>query len=86
MNFDKVRTTVPARSTFCLAMTQIGWPLGELVVGLFGMATLDSFHNKTLGDNNNWATFSMTLPSFGVTIDTLKAKVEVRLVWVLRVF
>ena len=81
-----LRTTVPARSTFCLAMTQIGWPLGELVVGLFGMATFDSFHNKTLGDNNNWATFSMTLPSFGVTIDTLKAKVEVRLVWVLRVF
>ena len=78
---------MPARSTFCLAMTQIGcWPLGELVVGLFGMATLDSFHNKTLGDNNNWATFSMTLPSFGVAIDTLKAKVEVRLVWVLRVF
>ena len=81
-----LRTTVPARSTFGLTMTQIGWPLGELVVGLFGMATLDSFHDKTLGGNNNWATFSVTLPSFGVTIDTLKAKVEVRLVLVLRVF
>ena len=83
-----LRTAMPTRTTLGLAMSQIGWPLGKrgLAVVLFGMATLNSFHNKALRGNNNWAPFSMTLPGFGVAIDTLQAEVEVRFVQVLWVF